>query len=225
MGSIRAGSLLVLTVAACSSSSAPSNMAPGTATIDSTFTFMPTHSWASAATGGADVGAARIIVVNVAGGTDSCAAQSVGSDVANVLQLVVDFGPTGCPRRERTRSAMAGWRATDSRTPRARRPMRAARRRARSRLTASTARSMALPTCSSGWAGHRDFRRDVLRVDGRHGRRQRHVGLRAVPCMPCGTGSQRGAAEHRVHRVPVNESAWPRDGPRSKQSYGLPALP
>jgi hypothetical protein len=36
-------------------------------------------------------------VVNVAGGTDSCAAQSVGSDVANVLQLVVDFGATGVP--------------------------------------------------------------------------------------------------------------------------------
>jgi hypothetical protein len=93
--SMRTGALVVLTglTVACSSSTppAPALAPPGTATIDTTLTFMPAHSWASAAatTGGA--GQTSFVVTSLAGGTDECLAVNLGRSTANDFQVTVSL--------------------------------------------------------------------------------------------------------------------------------------
>ena len=116
VGSIigQAGVLLLLgCVAACSSSpSAPSGgLTAGAATIDGTFTFMPAHSWASAAASGADSNPFSIFGTNLTGGADSCRAAGAASNAASIFQVTVGFGPNKVPKPG-TYTLGEGWQAS-----------------------------------------------------------------------------------------------------------------
>jgi hypothetical protein len=84
--------LLLTNAAACSSSKgAPSGgQTPGTAIVDGTLTFIPSHYLASAAASQVDSNHVSIVVTSLRG-TDSCATveMSVRASVANVFQVAV----------------------------------------------------------------------------------------------------------------------------------------
>lgn len=103
--------LLLCGAVACSSSpsASPDALTPGTATLDATFTFVQAHTWASAATSEATSGTSSLVFTNLAGGPDSCQAASTGSNVANLLQVVVSLDTNPAPG---TYALAEGWDAS-----------------------------------------------------------------------------------------------------------------
>lgn len=104
--------LVVWAAAACSSSAAvPGGLTPGAATFDGTLTFMPAHSWASAAIVEESGGGPSIVLTSLAGGADSCLAASAGSDAAGVVRIVVALESAEMPAPGRY-DMSTGWQAT-----------------------------------------------------------------------------------------------------------------
>lgn len=92
--------LLVCGAAACSSSSGTSgpsaNLAPGGATIDSTFTFAPSHLSASAALVRDASGHATLVVTSLRGAPScSLADMGQGTGVADVMRVAVTLAASG----------------------------------------------------------------------------------------------------------------------------------
>jgi hypothetical protein len=69
----------------------------GAATLDGTLTFMPAHSWASAAASGTDSTPSSIVVTNLAGGADSCQAAGAAANTASLFQVIVTFSANQAP--------------------------------------------------------------------------------------------------------------------------------
>jgi hypothetical protein len=103
--------------AACSSSpsAASGGLTTGTANLNSTFTFVPAVSYASAAASPVD-GSHTSVVVTSLRGPDSCTAvqMSTGAGVASVFQLVVTIDSSGASQvvAPGTYTLGHGWQAT-----------------------------------------------------------------------------------------------------------------